>query len=119
LHLISKTIITLTLKKRGYKKGVTSVKFILPIIDNKWNFILKHYNETYSSQYKYLECSVLALKLKFCDLYYGPPIKSSSRTKYESHAKKIKKFIDSKAEIIFNNININKYLDNDKSIDKL
>jgi hypothetical protein len=62
LHITSKTIITLILKKRGYKKGITdytnrnikamldNVEFIFLIIDNEWNFILKHYSKTYSSQ---------------------------------------------------------------------
>jgi hypothetical protein len=59
LYLTFKIIIILTLKKRGYKKETTSysnrnikamlnnIKFILSIMDNKWNFISKHYNETY------------------------------------------------------------------------
>jgi hypothetical protein len=56
-----KIIITLILKKRGCKKGaigytnrnikavLDNVKFILPIIDNKWDFVSKYYNETYNS----------------------------------------------------------------------
>jgi hypothetical protein len=26
-----------------------SVEFILPIMDNKWDFVSKHYSKTYSS----------------------------------------------------------------------
>jgi hypothetical protein len=59
------------------------------------------------------------LKSKFHDLCHGPPTGSGSRTKYESRAKKIKGFIDSKAGIIINNVASNKYLDNNKSIDEL
>jgi hypothetical protein len=74
----------------------------------------KHYSETYSSQYECLECLVLALKSKFCDLCHGPPIGGSSRTKYESYAKEIEGFIDLKVGIIINNV-----LDNNESIDEL
>jgi hypothetical protein len=52
-------------------------------------------------------------------LCYRPPTNSGSRTKYESCAKEIKGFIDLKAEIIINDINNDKYLNNDKSIDEL
>jgi hypothetical protein len=60
LHIISKIIVISIPKKRRYKKRamgymngnikaiLDNVEFILLIIDNKWNFILKHYNETYS-----------------------------------------------------------------------
>jgi hypothetical protein len=41
------------------------------------------------------------------------------RTKYESCAKKIKRFIDSKAKIIINHINNDENLDNNESIDEL
>jgi hypothetical protein len=131
LYITFRIIVILTLKKRGCKKEATgymngdikavldSVEFILLIMDNEWNFILKHYNKTYSSQYECLERSVLALKLKFRDLCRGPPTKGGSRTKYESRAKKIKGFINLKAEIIINNVDSNEYLDNDESIDEL
>jgi hypothetical protein len=52
-------------------------------------------------------------------LYHRPPIGGGSRTKYESHAKEIKGFIDSKAGIIINNIDNDEYLDNNESIDEL
>jgi hypothetical protein len=45
--------------------------------------------------------------------------RGGSRTKYESYAKKIKGYIDSKVKIIINNVNNNKYLDNNKNIDEL
>jgi hypothetical protein len=61
----------------------------------------------------------LVLKSKFRNLCYRPPTNSGSRTKYESCAKEIKGFIDLKAEIIINDINNDKYLNNDKSIDEL
>jgi hypothetical protein len=61
----------------------------------------------------------LALKSKFRDLCHGPPTRGGSRTKYKSHAKKIKGFINSKAEIIINDVNSNEYLNNDESIDEL
>jgi TPP-dependent trihydroxycyclohexane-1,2-dione (THcHDO) dehydratase len=61
----------------------------------------------------------LTLKSKFCDLCHRPPTKGGSKTKYESCAKEIKGFIDSKARIIINYVDNDKYLDNDKSIDKL
>jgi hypothetical protein len=50
-HITSKTIITSTPKKRGHKKGATgytngdiktvldNVEFILPIMDNEWDFV--------------------------------------------------------------------------------
>jgi hypothetical protein len=126
-----KIIITSTPKKRGRKKGVTgytngnikavldNIKFILPIMDNKWDFVSKHYNETNSSQYERPERSTLALKSKFRDLCHGPPIKGGSRTKYESHAKEIEGFIDLKAGIIINDVDNDEYLDNDESIDEL
>jgi hypothetical protein len=88
-------------------------------MDNEWDFVLKHYNKTYSLQYECSECSALALKSKFHDLCYRPPIGSGSRTKYESHAKEIKGFIDLKARIIINNVDSDEYLDNDESIDEL
>jgi hypothetical protein len=105
--------------KRDIKAVLDNVEFILPIMDNEWNFVSKHFNETFYSQYEYPECLALALKSKFCDLCHGPPTKGGSRTKYEIRAKEIKGFIDSKARIIINNINSNKYLDNDESIDEL
>jgi hypothetical protein len=60
-RITSKTIVTSTPKKRRRKKRATgytngnikavldSVKFILPIIENEWDFVSKHYNETYNS----------------------------------------------------------------------
>jgi hypothetical protein len=88
--ITSKIIVILTPKKRGCKKraiGYTNrniktmldnVEFILLIMDNKWDFVSKHYNKTYSSQYECLKHLALALKLKFHDLCYGPPIKGGS-----------------------------------------
>jgi hypothetical protein len=61
----------------------------------------------------------LALKSKFRDLCHGPPTRGSSRTKYESRAKKIKKFIDLKIRIIINNVDSDEYLNNDESINEL
>jgi hypothetical protein len=130
-RITSKTIVTSTPKKRGRKKGATgytngdikavldSVEFILPIMDNEWDFVSKHYNETYSSQYERPERSALALKSKFRDLCHGPPTGGGSRTKYESRAKEIEGFIDSKAGIIINDVDSDEYLDNDESIDEL
>jgi hypothetical protein len=60
LYITFKIIVTLILKKKECKKRVIgymngnikavldSVKFILPIMDNEWNFVLKHYNKTYN-----------------------------------------------------------------------
>jgi hypothetical protein len=59
------------------------------------------------------------LKLKFHELYHEPLIKSSFRIKYENYTKKIKGFIDPKAKIIINNIDNNKYLNNNENINKL
>jgi bacillopeptidase F (M6 metalloprotease family) len=90
LHITSKIIVTSTPKKKGCKKGATgymngdikavldSVEFILPIIDNEWNFILKHYNETYSLQYECSKRLALVLKSKFHDLCHRPPTKDGS-----------------------------------------
>jgi hypothetical protein len=50
LRIIFKTIVTSTLKKEDVIKAVLdSVEFILPIMDNKWDFVSKHYSKTYSS----------------------------------------------------------------------
>jgi hypothetical protein len=49
-------------------------------------------------------------------LCHGPPTKSGFRTKYESCAKEIIKFINLK---IINNMNNDKYLNNNESIDEL
>jgi hypothetical protein len=53
-----------------------NVEFILLIMDNKWNFVLKHYNKTNNSQYECSECSALALNTKFHNLCHGPPTES-------------------------------------------
>jgi hypothetical protein len=59
------------------------------------------------------------LKSKFRDLCHRPPTKGGSRTKYESCAKEIEGFIDSKVGIIINDVDSNKYLDNNKNINEL
>jgi hypothetical protein len=68
LRITFKIIVILTLKKRGCKKGATgytngdikavldSVEFILPIIDNEWDFVSKHYSKIlFNNQCRSLE----------------------------------------------------------------